>query len=609
MDASFIEAGKANRPVRAVKLLQGGGKKVRDITAGPGIAQGTHLDLGSSFGVVPKSSTQQMSQTLHSPYSVKPLVLGPIRQIRPPRLKQTLEETYQAKSLSFRDAPSSSASPPASPKNKGLSPRGHPSPGGPTPRGLAMMGVTLSEAMLAREPIMRDDKLREAYNEAAHQRGVLSKNRRQLIKDIGDDNRVKARLLRKRTEAERKQHRLNCEDEEKLKAAVRSAVPREIWKDSKMFGQSKSKSMATKRFSIGAVTGIMLAMVHEEEDANSDEDEEVDLQDREACSARPSMTKRASILKDAASLQNADEASGSRRGSKASCQSPSKQRITLVAPKDGMVAPGELALKLHKPKAERMEKLGSLADNEIRSKKLHRLLHARTKQFQALPPVEREALKHAFEKHDKDNGQTLDNHELKAALGELGLKPQRDLEKKEIAMIVQECIVVGDVDFFNFCFDLVPRVRKRLREMREGPMLEMFNKYDQDGSGLLDREECREIFRVVCGTNLDIQSGLKLMESFEELHSEVCMENSDEVDFKGFLKLISELEEAAGRLRSERELYIKNNYDIPKQLLSKHQDRMKPNKTKQKQKNNRNIAQPNQKNDTTRKTTPKKKDI
>lgn len=64
------------------------------------------------------------------------------------------------------------------------------------------------------------------------------------------------------------------------------------------------------------------------------------------------------------------------------------------------------------------------------------------------------------------------------------------------------------------------------------------------------------------------------MNSFNELHPQVCMDNSDEVDFKGFQKLISQLEERVGRLRSSRERFILEKYDIPKTLLNKHQDEL-----------------------------------
>lgn len=106
-------------------------------------------------------------------------------------------------------------------------------------------------------------------------------------------------------------------------------------------------------------------------------------------------------------------------------------------------------------------------------------------------------------------------------------------------------------------------------------MLEMFKKYDQDGSGFLDRDECKDIFKSVCGTNLDIQSGKELMEIFSELHAKVAdKDGSDLVNFDGFQVLIAHLQEMAGRLRSDREKWILENHDIPKFLIGRHSDEL-----------------------------------
>ena len=60
--------------------------------------------------------------------------------------------------------------------------------------------------------------------------------------------------------------------------------------------------------------------------------------------------------------------------------------------------------------------------------------------------------------------------------------------------------MLGDVNFYDFVFELVPRCRKRLADLNRSQLLEQFVTYDADGSGFLSRDECEEIVKQYLGT-------------------------------------------------------------------------------------------------------------
>merc|ERR1719424_944212 len=145
----------------------------------------------------------------------------------------------------------------------------------------------------------------------------------------------------------------------------------------------------------------------------------------------------------------------------------------------------------------------------------------------------------------------LDSVQLRRALEELGLAPKNDVEKKEMQVICDEVGIIGDVDFFTFCSEAVPRARERLRDMRRGPLLQQFKIYDSDNSGYLDVEECEQILSRNYTFSLDDQGQQLMRASFNQAIKQAVCPDIGEVDFDGFEALMALLQEHYQRILLE----------------------------------------------------------
>lgn len=206
--------------------------------------------------------------------------------------------------------------------------------------------------------------------------------------------------------------------------------------------------------------------------------------------------------------------------------------------------------------------------------RLQRLLETRKHEFAELPSEEQENLRNAYVINDRDGSGTLDHKELKRSLGMLGLKGQGDNEKKEVSLLCQEIAIVGDVDFYSFCFELVPRVRDKLKELRKGALFEQFCSYDADGSGLLDEDECQEIIGKMCQTNMDSQGFEDISKAGEELYETFKQAESGQVDFEGFQGLIGRVREKYQRVRIERENFVIEQKALTETEIQLHKEEL-----------------------------------
>lgn len=217
-------------------------------------------------------------------------------------------------------------------------------------------------------------------------------------------------------------------------------------------------------------------------------------------------------------------------------------------------------LKFKKSKEQRMKMLQKANKSFREQSRLQGLLDARRNAFHALPADEQHCLRNAFLVCDKDESGALDLRETKKAMLELGLTGKTDAEKKDIAMLLQEFSVVGDVDFYTFCFELVPQAREKLNELRRGNLLEQFCAYDADASGLLDEDECAEIIGKLCQSNMDSQGFNEISTHGSEIFEIVKQKDTGQVDFEGFITLIGRVREKHERVKKEREqIVIKAN--------------------------------------------------
>jgi len=167
--------------------------------------------------------------------------------------------------------------------------------------------------------------------------------------------------------------------------------------------------------------------------------------------------------------------------------------------------------------------------------------------------------------------------DLVECLEELGLKATNEVEKKEIVVICNEVAVLASehVSFISFVFDLVPRVRLRLREMRRGPLSQHFSMYDVDESGFLDEGECTLIIDRLCSGSLDPEGNEEMRQALTSLFGELCNEaEPPEVDFEGFETLFERVQEHYQRVLSSRMDDIMEKRALTPAMVKQHLDEL-----------------------------------
>lgn len=230
---------------------------------------------------------------------------------------------------------------------------------------------------------------------------------------------------------------------------------------------------------------------------------------------------------------------------------------------------------LRSTKKTRMEKLVAAQGQQRQQERMMQLMQARKAEFECLPVAERKALREAFTGCDADGSGTLNYKELRRSLGELGIVAQTSEEKMDITKICKEAVVMEGINFYDFCFDIVPRAREALQLLRRDQWTERFNAYDADGSGYLDMDECQEIVKELCAGSLDNEGLKQFKREFPALF-EQCRSPGGDVDFQGFVMLIAMMEEKHARIRADREKRIAQYWCLPSAVLLKHRGELVP---------------------------------
>jgi len=200
-------------------------------------------------------------------------------------------------------------------------------------------------------------------------------------------------------------------------------------------------------------------------------------------------------------------------------------------------------------KESRLENITEARQHTKRQSRMQKLLDARKSEFEKLPEKEREILKDVFTRYMGHGG--VDPNDLIHCLRDLGMNSVTQAESRDITELCTEASVVGDVDFFQFSFDLVPKVRSRLLESRKETLYLEFQTYDKDRSGKLDAEECQEILERLCTGNLD-PKGLDEMErNFKVFVKEVADANGL-IGFEQFQVLVERCREFQQRIVEKR---------------------------------------------------------
>eukprot|EP00746_Dinoflagellata_sp_MGD_P007769 gnl/MRDRNA2_/MRDRNA2_115448_c0_seq1.p1 gnl/MRDRNA2_/MRDRNA2_115448_c0~~gnl/MRDRNA2_/MRDRNA2_115448_c0_seq1.p1 ORF type:complete len:828 (-),score=164.11 gnl/MRDRNA2_/MRDRNA2_115448_c0_seq1:46-2412(-) len=225
-----------------------------------------------------------------------------------------------------------------------------------------------------------------------------------------------------------------------------------------------------------------------------------------------------------------------------------------------------------RPKTARDERVGKLKRMSKASERRQRLLNLRKAQFMKLPDDEKHVLRNAFTNFDHNGSSTLDPQELQDCLEEMGLKGVGPGQQREVSLICQEVAILGDIDFFSFCFELVPRVRESLAQMNRASLHETFETYDTDGNGSLSEAECAEIFKKLVGTNMDSVGAAQLEEAFQQALTVCRRPDEEEIQFDRFEQLFSRLAQSANRIRRERQEKIAHSEGLSAAEVEAHKN-------------------------------------
>merc|ERR1719335_1645908 len=111
-----------------------------------------------------------------------------------------------------------------------------------------------------------------------------------------------------------------------------------------------------------------------------------------------------------------------------------------------------------------------------------------------LPADELRVLQEAFNRYDEDSSGDLDLREVNEAFQDLGLKPKTQDEKIELTKILEELAgeANGGLIFPEFC-QVVQTIRQKIQDSQTAVLFSVFQRFDEDGSGLLDKDEALQI--------------------------------------------------------------------------------------------------------------------
>jgi Ca2+-binding EF-hand superfamily protein len=223
------------------------------------------------------------------------------------------------------------------------------------------------------------------------------------------------------------------------------------------------------------------------------------------------------------------------------------------------------------PLVSRMQTLDSLGKEKRKLSRMQALLDVKRQEFEKRPEAERQQLSEAFQKHDSDNSGSLDHKEILACLTDLGLKPHTHVETREMRRIINEVAVLGTIDFLQFVFEMIPRAREKLRELRKGPLLVEFRMFDRDENGFLDRNECMLILEMLCTANLDGHGLVKMKCVFEAAINDV-VNSAGQLDFDAFEELVSRAREEHRCIVQTRLAEIYREEELDFEDLRQHAD-------------------------------------
>jgi len=227
-------------------------------------------------------------------------------------------------------------------------------------------------------------------------------------------------------------------------------------------------------------------------------------------------------------------------------------------------------------------KLSALSGKKstLMKSRMRRLLERRKQEFASWPPVEQQRLKQAFNAGDSSGLAMLDSKGLRVAFTELGLEGRNRHEKEAILAISREAASIrGNINFFDFVFQLVAEVEQKLEEMRSPKLYAEFQQIDDKGTGRLKEQQCLygleqhawSILEQQQVDEEDLQAFWKaFVKDFPDMFRARGHGADGTVDFKGFQLLATQLDTRSADYFQSLEKRIARLECLPPQLEADH---------------------------------------
>lgn len=163
---------------------------------------------------------------------------------------------------------------------------------------------------------------------------------------------------------------------------------------------------------------------------------------------------------------------------------------------------------------------------------------------------------------------------LRDCLLEYGIRGRTSEQQMELHRVCVEGSVTGTVNFYSFCFDIVPQARRVMRETRRQWLNDIFVELDSDGDFALHESECAAILQGRIGLPLDAKGSEQLRIDYKEVLSEQSDSETGLVHFEEFQELVAEMQERYERHRRQREWQIAEKMNLAGYTFRRHRQEL-----------------------------------
>jgi Ca2+-binding EF-hand superfamily protein len=230
-------------------------------------------------------------------------------------------------------------------------------------------------------------------------------------------------------------------------------------------------------------------------------------------------------------------------------------------------------------------------------RKIERQKEAKKQKYEALPEKEREHISDAFQKFDLDNSGELDKDEVVQCLKEFGLS---GINGEETAAIVDICGAVSTdvapmktiksmaelaeqeeeenvaVDLYDLAITVIPKVRRKLQEMRSQTLLRHFRMFDHDQKGSISMVDCHKL-----SEELGIDAGIfeecfraKTPEEEEGEEDQVQVGRPIDISFDSFQSVVFAAKEKSTRESRQKERQIQIKEKLAEEVFQEFREDM-----------------------------------